>query len=798
VPTTAAASLRALQRWSLDDAARRFDAEDWWYRLPLLLPDCPSGAANVLGFDGLATIAKVWIDDALVLSSDNMHVAHEARLPEGSAGRHVLLLHFSALDALLAQRRPRPRWRVPMIENQQLRWFRTTLLGRTPGWSPPAAPVGPWRDVWLEQRTAGDLEEISVSSSLRGSSGEVCVRGRWHGALAPGATWMIEVSGHGQSCASQVLAEADDQFEIHVAVPDPRLWWPHTHGEPHLYDLRLALIAHGAVTASWQLSQVGFRELEISTAPGRFELRVNGTRIFCRGACWTPLDPVSLGGDTAMLAATLNQVRVAGMNMLRVGGTMVYESEEFYDHCDAMGILVWQDFMFANMDYPEHDPAFAASVAVETDQTLRRIGAHACLALLCGNSEVEQQAAMWGAARELWNPPLFHKTLRQRAAQHCAATPYWPSSAHGGAFPHDASEGTTSYYGVGAYLRATDDARRAAPRFATECLAFANVPEDATISLMPGGAAVRVHHPAWKARTPRDLGAGWDFEDVRDHYLAALCGVQPVALRYSNHPRYLALSRIVPGEIMAATMLEWRRRDSACAGALIWFLRDLWPGAGWGVIGADGLPKAPWYYLRRALQPVAIGLSDEGGNGLAVHLINETAAVLHATVSLQVYRDGQRLLTTGQRAVTLAARDVVTLAAGSLLDAFFDLTYAYRFGPAAHDLVVARLSSLDVATIAECAYLPLGLAALQPVNPGWQAALERRTDDSLDLTLTAARYAHAVTVDFQGYQCSDQYFPLYPGTPHRVQLQPGTSTKPGRPRGQVNALNANTPLAVGL
>src|SRR6185312_9874785 len=144
-----------------------------------------------------------------------------------------------------------------------------------------------------------------------------------------------------------------------------------------------------------------------------------------------------------------------------------------------------------------------------------------------------------------------------------------------------ANAGTSSYYGVGAYLRPLDDARRSELVFASESLAFANIPDERGL---PGGPGLRVHHPAWKMRSPRDLGAGWDFDDVRDHYVARLFGVDPVNLRVSDHERYLALGRVATGEVMAQAFGEWRRQRSPPRGALIWFLRDLWPGAGWGVI----------------------------------------------------------------------------------------------------------------------------------------------------------------------------------------------------------------------
>ena len=185
-----------------------------------------------------------------------------------------------------------------------------------------------------------------------------------------------------------------------------------------------------------------------------------------------------------------------------------------------------------------------------------------------------------------------------------------------------ANAGTTSYYGVGAYLRPLDDARRAEVRFATECLAFANVPR--ARSALPGGPSVRVHHAAWKARTPRDLGAGWDFDDVRDHYLGGCFGVDPVALRYADHDRYLALGRVVTGEVMAQVVRRMAPRalDVRAAG---------WSGScaicGPAPAGASSTrrarPRPPGTTCTAPCSPSRVHVSDEGGNGLALHVVND-------------------------------------------------------------------------------------------------------------------------------------------------------------------------------
>ena len=809
-PSTAASCLRAAGLWSLDAPPQRFDAQDWWYRLRFDVKTPAPGEALVLGFDGLATVAEVWLNGAPLLTSDNMFLAHECRIEQPLAGENELLIRFRALDSLLEAKRPRPKWRAPMVENQQLRWFRTTLLGRTPGWSPPAAPVGPWRAIWLERRTRLNVSDLELRTGVEGAQGwiEISATVQPLGDLSIESVALVVTRGpeRRHSIALQ-RAPGTDHYKGRLEIPDVALWWPHTHGDPALYEARLAVTLTGqdaAEPVDVSLGRTGFRTLTLHTDGGDFSLHVNGVPVFCRGACWTPPDPVTLdtssGAAADELSATLQHFRAAGLNMLRVGGTMVYESDAFLDLCDANGVLLWQDFMFANMNYPDGDAAFNASVIAEARQQLTRLAGRPCLAILCGNSEGEQQAAMWGAPRESWSPPLFHETLAQLSRDHRPDVPYWPSSAHGGAFPHEGNSGTTSYYGVGAYLRPLEDARRSEVRFASECLAFANIPEDRTIAKMPGGLSIRCHHPAWKARTPRDLGAGWDFDDVRDHYLARLFGVDPLQLRYADHDRYIALSRIVSGEVMANALSEWRRKRSTCRGALLWFWRDLWPGAGWGVIDAHGIPKAPYHSLSRVCQPMGLAISDEGNNGLYLHVVNEPAVALTANLEVKLYRGGEIIVGTASRALTLAPRETLEIPAAALFEGFLDLSYAYRFGPPPHDLVVATLTGPDGEVLANAFHFIGGLSATRELDIGLTAVATTRVDGGFNLEVATHRFAQSVWVEIDGggFEANDAYFHLAPGSRKTLLLSrvPNESGKPLR--GRVHALNVHNPAKIEI
>jgi beta-mannosidase len=782
--------MRTLKKWSLDDAPRRFDAQDWWYRLQFDAPSTAEGARVILGLDGLATVARVWLNGEELLCSYNMFVAHEcdvtARLsPTGN----TLLLLFSSLDHHLKVRRNRPRWRAPMIENQQLRWFRTTVLGRTPGWSPPAAVVGPWKDVWLEHRRHFELSDVRLDARVQGTSGTLHCSLHW-AALGGSIAESIEVHLVRQgSFITQCLKGDGNNFRGDLVVPEVQRWWPHTHGQPNLYSVSLQVRVVGVDhVMSIDLGRVGFRTILLDCKGGDFSISVNDVPIFCRGACWTPLDVVRMRSSASECLAAVQQVQVAGMNMLRVAGTMVYEEDHFYEACDEMGILVWQDLMFANMDYPYDDATFMQSVDIEVCQQIERLRSHASLAILCGNSEVAQQAAMWGTPRELWQSPLFNDTLAQRCVEIAPAIPYWPSSAHGGSFPHQADAGTTSYYGVGAYLRGLDDARRSQLKFATECLAFANIPADTALKRMPGGFAIRVHQPAWKMRSPRDLGAGWDFDDVRDHYMKEVFGVEPAKLRYADHERYLALGRMVTGEAMAAAFAEWRRPASLCRGAMILFMRDLWAGAGWGVVDDAGVPKACYHYLKRVLQPITVLLTDEGGNGLFVHLINETGNQLQVVLEISAWKGGDVLVAKGQRPLQLPANSAQSLPCLDWFGSFQDLTYAYRFGPKPCDIVVATLRGHSGHQIAQAFYFLGGLDSRQEPDVGLTAVGIMVDANTMELKVSTQRLAIGVYLDVPGFQPDNEYFHLVPGSECQITLR--SVDGPREPLGTIHAINA--------
>jgi beta-mannosidase len=759
------------------------------------------GERLILGFDGLATLAEVWLNGKPLCQSANMFLAHEFDISGLLEPSNELIIRFAPLQPFLAVRRPRARWRTPMVSHQQLRWVRTTLLGRTPGWSPPAAPVGPWRPIWLEWRQTLELGDLRLASALDGRRGVLDLTSKTvllGGASLKSASFAVARHGRRYSAPLDIMPGAA-LIRGKVEIPDVEPWWPHTHGEPALYEASLEFVvaaSDGTQRAvEVDLGRVGFRTVTLDRRAGDFALSVNGVRIFCRGAVWTPLDCVALNASAADYVDAIDQARAAGMNMLRVAGPLVYETDAFLDLCDSSGILLWQDFMFANMDYPAEDPDFAANVSREAAQLLPRLQARPSLSMLCGNSECAQQAAMSGAAREQWAPALFETTLAAHAHEYCPDVPYCPSSTHGGDFPFSATQGVTSYYGVGAYLQPLGDARRSELKFASECLAFANVPESETLT-QAADRALHFNQPRWKERAPRDLGAGWDFDDVRDRYLERLFRLEAGSLRYGEQDRYLRLSRATSGEAMLGAFAEWRRARSVCRGALVWFLRDLWPGAGWGVIDSTGLPKAPYYYLKRALRDTALFITDEGSNGLTLHVANDGPRPVHGQLQLELFKSSEPVGRPVTRSLSIDARSVLELNATQLFEGFVDLSYAYRFGPPSYDVMRVGLVREDGGASVETFHFPLGLPNTQ-ADVGLSATA-RAVDDHVEVDIGSRGFAQAVHIEAPGYVADDQYFHLAPRSRRTVRLMPRSPDAIGPFQATVHALNAVAAYRIGL
>jgi len=831
VPGTAAAALADAGLWRPGDEVD-LDGEDWWFRTSFDAPALAPGEEAYLCLDGIATVAEVYLNGELALESDSMFAVHALEVTARLRERNELAIRCRALAPLLRERRrPRARWRTRLVNEGNLRFFRTMLLGRCPGIAPGPAAVGPWRPVRLERRRHVDVEQLTLRPRLQGREGVLAVSARLR-ALAGAQVSSIEVELSGPSGAHRARLQPRDTQDAgegrlsaqgELRVREVARWWPHTHGEPALHAVRLH-VAVGGQTVAIDAGSVGFRELAFAATPEHdverdgLDLHVNGVRVFARGAVWTPADPIGLAPSQEHLRAALTRVREAGMNMLRLPGTGAYETQAFHDLCDELGILVWQDFMFANLDYPIADERFRASVELEAERVLAALGGRPSTAVLCGNSEVEQQVAMLGLDPALGRGELFGELLPERVRASGVDCLYIPTAPCGGDLPFRTDRGIGTYYGVGCYRLPLEDVRRAGVRFAAECLAFSHVPSEASVEAMAPRAPETLvgHHPVWKAGIPRENGADWDFEDIRDHYLKTLFGVDAGALRWVDHARYLELSRMLTGELLAEAFGEWRRGASGCGGALVLWLHDLLPGAGWGLIDDRGTPKLAYHQLKRALAPIAVWTVDEQLGGVVAHVANDRPEPLSAFLRVSLYREGEHLVERARVPAELAAHGHGEWNVEAVIGRFVDASWSYRFGPAGQDTIVVTLeqgadegesagegagagAGEGARMLSQALRFPAGrpLEREPPERLGLAARAQTLPDGGARLTVSSRRVAYGVAIHAPGFVASDDGFSIEPGGERHVTLL-ASGSQSSLQDARIGAVNASGRVKIAL
>lgn len=781
VPGTVAHPDQLADKW---DAATVFDAPatvatvsaddpddfDWWCRGTLTLSE-----RAIVEFQGLSFPARIFRNGTPVADCPSMFLPTDV---DCAAGEHEFVIHFGSMNQWLKTRRPRGRWRSTLVGAPGLRWARTSLIGRAPVFGDLPAPVGIWRPITVVPARLHTKVVLRVEGStvtVSGHTGAASIR-------------VVLRDPTGGVVAAESTTPADGRFRFAVTVDDPLLWWPNGYGPQHLYHVTVE--ADGIEVAG---RQIGFRTVEVSDEG--FRIRVNETPIFCRGATWSPPDPIRMYADAAEIRDQARTLAAAGATMVRVVGGLAYEQDEFWQACAEEGLMVWQDAMLTTFDPPAEQGEL---IARELSTVLQRVSGNPALVVVSGGSETLQQPEMLGLASHQSVLEVLQSLLPAAVAEHSDAH-YVPSSPSPPPGSTDLAirpdTGVAHWYGVGAYLRPVSDVHGAGVRFAAECLAFANPPGPDYIERHFGSAAVAGHHPEWKAGVPRDRGSSWDFEDIRDFYAREVFGEDLLLVRRTDPERYLQLGRLAVAAAMRECFAFWRRTDSGCGGALVLSSRDLVRGAGWGLLDSDGKAKAALAVLGRTWAPVAVVATDDGLSGVRIDIYNDSASSLSGLLRLVATNAGGAVV-DATRQVTVPPASSLTFADADISGHFRDLSHAFRFGPAAADAVHLAVEFDDGVTVHDVLVVnPRPLQSPAAVS----AVVTRQSDDRWVLELQSAVALRYVEIDTPGWTASDTYFHVAAKLPYAVTLTRDIGGDGGtRPAGTVGSIDLTARVAVSV
>jgi beta-mannosidase len=583
----------------------------------------------------LDTVAEISVNGQPVLASDSMFRSYRIDLSEVlRQGTNEIAITFRSASKEADARQARQPYFVPFSANN-------TPIGngnmlRKPAcdfgwdWNIALASFGLYGDLYLEPVVQARIADLIIGQSHTPGRAVVSVR--------------AEVSGQGEGksavfslCGQSVSAQVHNGIsQVEIAIDSPDLWWPAGQGAQVLHDLTV-------VFGDQSLNcRIGLRDVTLRAekdAVGRgFKFQVNGRDIFAKGANWIPADALS-GRITPEATRDLLQSAVdANMNMLRIWGGGRYEPTWFYDLCDELGLMVWQDFMFSCHIYPSDD-AFLDDVAIEVAEQAKRLHHHACLALWCGDNELIG-ALTWfpetRANRDLYlvGYDRLNRTIERALKAAVPGAVWWPSSPSPGPMDfgdawHDDSKGDMHFWSVWHEGRDFDHYRDVSPRFCSE-FGFQSYPSMDVIRRFADPADFNIAAPVMESHQKNGGGNARIAETM---------------FRYFRFPvdfeNFVYLSQVQQGLAIKTAVTHWRSLKPHCMGTLIWQLNDTWPVCSWSSLDHGGGWKLLHHMARAFYAPIfvsAVPVRD----GFELRAVNDGAETIQLTVAAHaVAMDGE-------------------------------------------------------------------------------------------------------------------------------------------------------------
>ena len=571
-----------------------------------------------LHFEGLDTYANVYLNDSLILNTNNAFRSWTVDVKSVLKTDNELRVVFSNTKSYEEKKKAKLTYELP--EGNRI-FTRKAQFQYGWDWGPKLNTSGIWRSVYIkvwETITIKDVfvEQLTLNDSIAILEANLNIETDTDDDL----TVDIYVNDNLNSTHSY---QKENTSGFSFQIQNPKKWWPHNIGEPYLYDLKFVIKQGKTVLDTYKLKK-GLRTIDLITESDTkgqtFYFKVNNVPVYMKGANYIPQNSFQNLVTDSHYDKLLNDAVVANMNMLRVWGGGIYENDIFYELCDEKGILVWQDFMFACAMYPG-DEAFLKNVHQEAIDNVKRLRNHASIALWCGNNENSEGWHRWGwqsgrseaEKEEIWANYLkvFDSILPNTVKQLTDNTPYWESSPkYGRGNPRYEFEGDAHDWWIwhDAYPFEHLDAH--VPRFMSE-FGFQSFPGYEAIKYINQSDSISIQSKGFKTHQKHHRG----FKLIREYMERDF----PVPEADED---YVYMSQVLQAYGITKGIEAHRRAKPYNMGSLYWQLNDCWPVVSWSSIDHLGNWKALHYRAKKVFDNLLISPVIENGT-LKVYVVND-------------------------------------------------------------------------------------------------------------------------------------------------------------------------------
>ena len=568
-----------------------------------------------LVFEGLDTYAEVKLNGEKLFFTDNQFRIWKKWVNDYLKEKDNLLeVHFIRYDstqmALYEQHQPRlpEKYAVSRKAPYQHGWDWAPKYKNVGIWKPVKLVAREWNGAWLEGAyivtEAANADSANLWLNLDIYSDMYSALVEVELVVNQLKTYKVE----------EVLREEHQHKYIPITIEHPQLWWPNEMGEQPLYDFEVRLLKDGKLLDS-KTFKSGIKTFEMVDEPdsiGRaFYFKVNGVPMYAKGANYVPEEMIETWINADNTLHLLRQAKDAHFNMLRVWGGGIYPSDDFFNICDSLGILVWQDFMFAGTMYPYDKTFIYKNVRIEAEEQVKRLASHPSLALWCGGNEISEGYYNWGWQKSLnWSDEddkaikagydaLFESLLPQVIEKYDGTRPYWPSSpSKGWGRPESLTEGDVHYWGVWWGEQPYEVYREKVGRFNSE-YGYQSYPDYSTLQKIAQGEELNKDAEVIAAHQKHPRGTRQIDDFIQRYYP----DVQP-----KDFEEYVHLSQLSQAYGMEIAIEAHRTAKPYNMGTLYWQLNDAWPVTSWSSIDYYGNPKVFHERLKTLYAPVLLSL----------------------------------------------------------------------------------------------------------------------------------------------------------------------------------------------